>query len=248
MKTTLMAAMVLLPAAPLFAVDLVFESAETRSTLIELFTSEGCGSCPPADAWVSKWKERPELWKSIVPVVFHVDYWNGLGWPDRFATEANTARQRRYAATWRSNSVYTPGFVLNGREWRNWRDRDFTASTEKVGKLRVTLHDRLQAAVTFTPHDPAAQPLQVELALLGGNLESDVKRGENSGRKLRHDFTALHFASAQMHATERGFSATVPLPVKTAEEPLSIAVWITGGDAQPPLQATGGWLRDSGAH
>jgi hypothetical protein len=249
MKVPLIAAMALLPPVPLFAGDLVFESPETRSTLIELFTSEGCSSCPPADAWVSKLKESPDLWKSIVPVVFHVDYWNGLGWADRFATEANSARQRRYAAAWRSNSVYTPGFVLNGREWRNWRDRDFTASTEKVGKLRVTVHDRLQAAVTFMPHDAASPPqqLQVELALLGGNLESDVERGENSGRKLRHDFTVLHFASVPMHAVERGFTAAVPLPVKTAEASLSIAVWITAGDAHPPLQATGGWLRVFGA-
>jgi len=248
MKTALLAAAALLPASPLLAGDVVFESAGTRTTLIELFTSEGCSSCPPADAWLSKWKERPELWKSVVPVAFHVDYWNRLGWADRFATVANTARQRRYAAAWRTNGVYTPGFVLNGSEWRDWPGPLSTAGVERAGKLRVTVHDLQQATVTFTPYDSQARPLQFELALLGGNLESDVKRGENSGRTLHHDFTVLHFTSAPLHAAERGFSATVPLPPKIAQTSLSIAVWITPGDAQPPLQATGGWLNDSGGH
>ena len=183
MKTALIVTAMLLTAAPLFAEPITFESTDTPVTLLELFTSEGCSSCPPADAWVSKLKTSPDLWKSFVPAVFHVDYWNGLGWPDRFATRANTDRQHRYAAAWRNNSVYTPGFVLNGREWRVWFNRGSlpAPAPAKVGKLQVTLRDRTHADVTFTPLGNAPKPLQVELALLGGNLESDVKRGENSG-------------------------------------------------------------------
>src|SRR6266581_5068954 len=75
-----------------------FESGEARTMLVELFTSEGCSSCPPADAWISQLKESPDLWKKIVPVAFHVDYWNNLGWRDRFAKPEFTARQRRYVA------------------------------------------------------------------------------------------------------------------------------------------------------
>jgi hypothetical protein len=97
-----------------------FESGDMQTTLIELFTSEGCSSCPPADAWMSRLKTNPDLWKNIVPAVFHVDYWDGLGWRDRFAKPEFTARQRQYVATWRGDSVYTPGFVVNGREWRDW--------------------------------------------------------------------------------------------------------------------------------
>src|SRR5437867_10546167 len=96
-----------------------FESGDSQTTLIELFTSEGCSSCPAADAWISQLKESPDLWKKIVPVAFHVDYWNNLGWRDRFAKPEFTARQRRYVATWRGDFVYTPGFVANGREWRD---------------------------------------------------------------------------------------------------------------------------------
>ena len=79
---------------------LVFESGEARTMLVELFTSEGCSSCPPADAWISQLKESPDLWKKIVPVAFHVDYWNNLGWRDRgglawrFRLHAGICRKR----------------------------------------------------------------------------------------------------------------------------------------------------------
>lgn len=246
MKKTLTVTAMLLAVAPLFAEPITFESTETQVTLIELFTSEGCSSCPPADAWVSKLKTSPDLWMSVVPVVFHVDYWNGLGWSDRFASHDFTARQRRYAAAWRSNSVYTPGFVLNGREWRGWFQRESlpAPSPAKVGRLQVTLRDRTHADVTFTPIGTAAKPHQVELALLGGNLESDVKRGENSGRKLRHDFVVLHLATAALTSSDGRFTASIALPEKVTDAPIALAVWVNAGDPQPPIQTVGGWLKN----
>src|SRR5438034_11825938 len=87
-----------------------FESGETQSTLIELFTSEGCSSCPPAEKWLSVLKSNPDLWKKIIPVAFHVDYWDRLGSRDRLAKPEFTSRQPRYAAAWGGDSVYTPGF------------------------------------------------------------------------------------------------------------------------------------------
>src|SRR5437867_5566462 len=87
-----------------------FESGDTQSSLIELFTSEGCSSCPPAERWLSALKSRSDLWKKAVPVAFHVDYWDHLGWRDRFAKPEFTSRQQRYAAAWGGDSVYTPGF------------------------------------------------------------------------------------------------------------------------------------------
>ncbi|MDB4793761.1 DUF1223 domain-containing protein, partial [Methylacidiphilales bacterium] len=83
---------------PLRAQDVVFKSNIPTASLIELYSSEGCSSCPPAEAWVNDLKSAPELWKSIFPVVFHVDYWDGLGWPDRFSRADYTQRQRNYAA------------------------------------------------------------------------------------------------------------------------------------------------------
>src|ERR671937_1167549 len=95
------------------ATDRVFESGPQRTHVIELFTSQGCSSCPPAEAWFSKLKAEPRLWKDFVPLAFHVDYWDRLGWRDPFAAREWTARQYQYSASWKSESVYTPGFVLD---------------------------------------------------------------------------------------------------------------------------------------
>src|SRR5215475_15344589 len=176
-----------------------FESSEAQNSLIELFTSEGCSSCPPAEKWLSALKSSQELWKQTVPVAFHVDYWDHLGWRDRFAKPEFTSRQQRYAATWGGDSVYTPGFVVNGKEWRNWFGGEAvpTIST-RVGVLRVSLGNDEKLTATFIPETTQPRALALDVALLGNDLESDVKRGENSGRKLRHDFVVLDLIRIDM--------------------------------------------------
>ena len=100
--------------------SITFQSSEAQTALLELYTSEGCSSCPPAESWLSRLKESPGLWKDFVPLAFHVDYWDYLGWRDPWAAREFSERQRAYAQGWRSENVYTPGFVLNGKEWRDW--------------------------------------------------------------------------------------------------------------------------------
>src|SRR5438477_9939189 len=78
----------------ILASEMVFESGPARVHLLELFTSEGCSSCPPAEAWMTKLKDNPGLWHDFVPIAFHVDYWDHLGWRDRFAAKEWTARQQ----------------------------------------------------------------------------------------------------------------------------------------------------------
>src|SRR5437762_13623520 len=127
-----------------------FESGKTQASLIELFTSEGCSSCPPAEKWLSALKLNPDLWKRTVPVAFHVDYWDRLGWRDRFAKPEFTSRQQRYAAAWGGDSVYTPGFVVNGKEWRGWFGGNMTpTSSTKVGVLRVSLGADEKVSASF---------------------------------------------------------------------------------------------------
>lgn len=248
MKIVLSLAAMLFTTTPLFAEPITFESGPAPVALLELFTSEGCSGCPPADAWLSKLKTSPALWKSVVPVAFHVDYWNQLGWPDRFSTHANTERQQRYAAAWRSRSVYTPGFVLDGREWRDWSSQALPApsSSAKAGALRVTLRDRTHADVTFTPTGGGPKPQRVELALLGGNLDSDVQRGENGGRKLHHDFVVLQLVTSALTADGASFTASLVLP----EKPLSPQwPWPHGSRAAKPShpckRREAGWPRAS---
>ena len=92
----------------------VFESSEKPTALVELYTSEGCSSCPPADRWLSSLKDDEGLWKEFVPLAFHVDYWDYIGWEDRFADKQYSQRQRRYAHEFSEPTVYTPVYVGPG--------------------------------------------------------------------------------------------------------------------------------------
>ncbi len=222
-----------------------FESGETQNSLIELFTSEGCSSCPPAEKWMSALQSNPDLWKKIVPVAFHVDYWDRLGWRDRFAKPEFTSRQQHYAAAWGGDSVYTPGFVVNGKEWRAWFGGNGIPTTStKVGVLRVSLGGGGKVSATFIPDTTQARPLVLNVALLGNGLESDVKRGENSGRKLRHDFVVLQLAKSQMTNQGNLWTGTILLSSAAGtDKATALATWVQLSETAQPIQATGGWLK-----
>ena len=104
----------LAPAAP--AAGTCSAQAAAAPTVVELYTSEGCSSCPPADRWLSTLKGRPDL----VALAFHVNYWDKLGWPDRFASAAYTERQRALMRPSGASYVYTPQVIVNGQDWRGW--------------------------------------------------------------------------------------------------------------------------------
>jgi len=217
---------------------LSFSSGENRTHLIELFSSEGCSSCPPAEAWLGGLRDAPGLWRDFVPVAFHVVYWDRLGWRDRFASKLFTDRQYAYSRQWKSESVYTPGFVLDGAEWRQPSGQyPLSSSAEKTGVLSVEYADDGQCRVRF---DRPGE-YEVHAALLGGGIISQVKAGENEGRTLHHEFVALGMKSARVAAG----TAELSLP-RTAGEggaPRALAVWVTHRGELAPLQATGGWLK-----
>ena len=214
-----------------------FESGETQTALVELYTSEGCSSCPPAEARLAKLRDDPSLWKQVVPVAFHVDYWDRLGWPDRFASPAFTRRQYEYAARWGSGSVYTPDFVQNGREGSD------PAQAAKPGRLRVDVNADGQVSVRFQPTNPPAGSVVVEVAPLAGGVTSDVRRGENAGRKLAHEFVALDLLHADLESHGKDWTATLVLPSKSAAPISALAVWVHAADDPAALQAVGGWLK-----
>jgi hypothetical protein len=217
-------------AAKAQATDRVFESGAERTHLLELFTSEGCSSCPSAEAWLSKLKAEPRLWKDFVPIAFHVDYWDRLGWRDPFAAKEWTARQYQYSAVWKSDSVYTPGFVLDGREWR---ERGVpVSSSDKPGALKVSITNDTVSA-TFN----AAKNVDLHVATLGFDLNTKVTAGENNGRNLRQDFVALLLKNEKMVDGKAEVHLTLD-PRASA-----IAAWITAPHQLEPIQAVGGWLR-----
>src|SRR4051794_24892196 len=209
----LIAIMSVVPALATRAADLTLESGRTRTHLLELFTSEGCSSCPPAEAWLSQLKDEPRLWRDFVPLAFHVDYWDRLGWRDPFASKQWTARQYDYSARWQSSSVYTPGFVLDGREWRERRIP--AAANEEAGVLKIVSRDGDLISAKFTPSGRAAAAYDVHVARLVFNQNTNVKAGKNSGRKFPHDFVPLSLPAPPPSAG----SADLPPPPGRANQP-----------------------------
>jgi len=232
--------------SPASAAPQEFQSGPAQVTLLELYTSEGCSSCPPAEAWLGRFKESAALWKTIVPIAFHVDYWDYLGWHDPWARRTFTDRQRSYASSWNSSSVYTPGFVRNGREWQPTHDINEApeATTAKPGILHAISTDGNDWKITFTPAEGLTGNFEVHAARLVSELQSDVRAGENNGRHLVHNFTAQDLIDAAMQKQNNTHEAVIKFPPSAPGTPagLAIAIWITRPRELPPLQAAGGWL------
>jgi hypothetical protein len=231
------------------AAPIVFESSARRTALLELYTSEGCSSCPPAETHLSAWKNSADLWTKFVPVAFHVDYWNYLGWRDKLSDAQFSERQRSYAKLWSTESIYTPEFVLNGQEWHDWFGlRGAPGSTaEDAGKLRVSSEDGKHWQVNYVPPQNGTTNYEITVAELVSDLQSDVQAGENSGRHLRHDFAALSLATRPLvnHNSEFQGSFVVEPNLRGVDGRFALAVWITLPGQLEPLQATGGWLPSS---
>jgi hypothetical protein len=215
-----------------------FESGPSQVSLLELYTSEGCSSCPPAEAWLSTLSQKPELWKAVVPVAFHVDYWDNLGWKDWFSSREFTQRQRRYAASWGSGSVYTPAFVLNGAEWQAWGRAVPGNENIEAGRL-VVLATGSQVKITFSP-SKSGGPYSAEIVPLKMNATSRVTAGENQGRTLNHQFIAMNLGRTDLGQSGENFAADISCSTEKAD---ALAVWVTRAGSPIPIQATGGSLR-----
>ena len=226
------------------ATETRFESGSQQTSLIELFTSEGCSSCPPAEAWMSRLKDNPGLWKNFVPIAFHVDYWDRLGWRDRFSSKQWTEREGRYAVLWGSESVYTPAVVVNGRELRNWSGANVSGPNEKAsGGLIAKTTDGQNFTIEFRPANGASGDWEVHLALLGSGISSRIGAGENGGRNLQHDFVVLGLRDAAMETDGAVRRARLTIPaVEKSGARLAAALWVSARDRLAPVQATGGWL------
>jgi hypothetical protein len=223
-----------------------FQSAPERTALLELYTSEGCSSCPPAEAWLSGLKDSPRLWKDFTPVAFHVDYWNYLGWKDAWSDAEFSERQRSYAQLWHSENIYTPELVLNGKEWHNWFSgkNGPKSDGENGGILTVTSTDANRWQVIFAPQKNSGTAYEIHAALLAGGISSDVKAGENRGRQLNHDFAAVNMIQIGL-TTSNGAAHgrfIISAPKATAGKTSALTVWVTHAGELEPVQATGGWL------
>ncbi|MGB0849145.1 MAG: DUF1223 domain-containing protein [Thiolinea sp.] len=223
-------------------------TSKVRTTdVLELFTSEGCSSCPPADRWFTTLKDKSDVFDDFIPLAFHVDYWNYLGWNDRFASSDYSDRQRRHVAAGNVRQSYTPGVVLNGEEWRGHLRgvRQWDAAGKRAGILKAVLGDDNKLAVNFSPASAdyfSQQELTLNVAYLGMGLETAVKRGENAGRTLRHDFVVLHHHQERVDAQAQKWRLQLGTAPDEGQQQTAIAVWLSEPDTQKIIQATGGYL------
>lgn len=220
-----------------------FESEQQATPLLELYTSEGCSSCPPADTWLASLRDSPRLWRDFVPVAFHVDYWNYLGWKDRFSSESFARRQRLYRQQGYTQGVYTPGVMLGGLEWRSWRRARTIPTVDGVapGALRLDINDDRFAARFDASTILDGKATRLHVAVLGAGLETDVRAGENRGRTLSHDFVVLGYK--HYDAANHAWDAKLPsITHRSDADRLAVAAWVSRGDDLVPVQAVGGWL------
>jgi len=227
-----------------------YVSQNTATNVIELYTSEGCSSCPPADEWMSQLKTQPELFKHFIPMAFHVDYWNQLGWTDRFSNKANSQRQYIHQQEGNISQVYTPGIMLNNKEWRGWYSgkKAWNAAQTTVGILKVKADESSQQLnIKFQPEQTIRQQdLQLNIAILGMGLSNEIKTGENRGRQLNHDFVVLNHQQQQVKidpkSDKQQWQADLPKIPNSGQQQSAIVVWLSTTQSQDIIQATGGYL------
>lgn len=169
--------------------------------LVELFTSQGCSSCPPADRLLLELAAEDDL--EVVPLAFHVDYWNYIGWKDPFSDEAWSRRQRAYAKAARTGRVYTPQLLFDGREHHVGRSaaRARAAIEEESrrgdARLAVEVHAResgLEVSVAMAGEAP--EDAKVFVALARDGAKTAVRRGENAGQELDEGFIVVQLEQA----------------------------------------------------
>jgi len=165
-------------------------SGDRLTPVIELYTSEGCSSCPPADEWLSTLKGKP-----VVAQAFHVAYWDYIGWKDRFANPAFTVRQKEVAAANSLSGIYTPQMVRNGRDWRNWRLPGQVIDLKTPARAAITLRQSESADEFVARVTPvvATGEWKAYWTVTEHNHSSRVKAGENTGEFLKHDFVVRQY-------------------------------------------------------
>ena len=199
-------------------------AAQPVPVLVELFTSEGCSSCPPADQALLRLAEQQPLdGIELIAVGEHVDYWDYLGWPDRFATAEFSELQRNYARTRRDGRVHTPQIVVNGQAMAvGNRESVVKALARRAAKdapqrLDLNLLERSDDAVSVQVNVPTPAPGSVlRVLLVERGLSTAVRHGENAGRKLAHAPTARAVV-AQPVARAGQYALQLPLPAKAPQ-------------------------------
>lgn len=241
-----LAAIAVSPAAA--SADCRAVSPDYTLALLELYTSEGCDSCPLADHWFSA-LDLDASKPRAAAVAFHVDYWDRYGWRDRFDSAAYTQRQseqmRRHAGAF----VFTPQILLQGKDFASWRDHpqpsralasinarparasiDLAAAPTEQASLAIDVHVRV-------PEASNRAHVVVAVALVQNGLESDVKAGENAGKHLVHDHVVRAWRSGLPLDAAGALQQRIELPLPSESGPLQVVAWAEDDSSGEVLQA-----------
>ena len=191
-------------AGPVLAASCKAESGAKTVALVELYTSEGCSSCPPADRWLSGLEGRGFGAERVVPLALHVDYWDYIGWKDPYAKREFSQRQRKLSQLQRMALVYTPQVLLQGRDFPRWGTSAFDAAVSAINgrpaSARIALEILAASAGALDVRAGAelldrarANDAALYLAVFENRLTSRITAGENSGRTLSHDHVVLEW-------------------------------------------------------
>ena len=214
-------------------------SATTVTPVVELYTSEGCSSCPPADKWLSRLKADP----AIVALAFHVDYWDRLGWKDRFASPAYTQRQAQQQQSNGARFSYTPQVVLDGADHKDWYSGPLPSSAKARTAATVELalaRDGERITATVQPAANAPARLAAFWAITEQGHRTAVKAGENDGVSLTHDFVVREYKPVAAWAAQPGTAVTLsfnPTLAAQADHPRHVNLVVLDAATGKPLQA-----------
>lgn len=214
------------------AAECTARSGPATAALVELYTSEGCSSCPPADRWLSKLGGNA----NVVPVAFHVTYWDYIGWRDAFADERHTARQRDRASASGARYVYTPQVTVGGRDFRDWSSaKTFEQAVARINRTpsRVDLELRVKPleggklvaeASAASRAGVARGNLALVIAATQNGLSSRVNAGENRGEHLSHDYVVRGFSESRAFAGSGTAAASATLAVRGDWKPEAMSI------------------------
>lgn len=241
------AAVISIPAA---AGQCSAQSGARTAVLVELYTSEGCDSCPPADRWLSSLQVQGYTPDKVVPLALHVDYWDYIGWKDPYAKREFATRQRRQAELKRAKIIYTPQVVLQGQDFRRWGTGDFAAAVEKMNgqppraKIDLTLDAVGRTSVDVTLNAELLSSAErkdsaVYLAAFENKLTSQVSAGENKGKTLPHDYVVREWVGPIEFGDRLKVSAKRTLPLLPNANPRQsgVAAFVQNRSTGDVLQA-----------
>jgi len=223
------------------ASPLVFNSGVAQTVMVELYTSEGCSSCPPAEQFLNQFANSDQLWKRYVPLALHVGYWDYLGWKDRFARPDHARRQRAYARLHHAATIYTPAFFVNGESWRPGLLHQLPdPASARVGNLGIRVAGN-NVTANFTGKQFELKHLKVHVAVAGLGLKTRIEAGENAGRSAQHDFVLLGETLLEPVGPGR-WQGTLPGTNGFRADRLALVAWVSDPASPAPIQATGGYL------